>query len=128
MQTFLYPAIKLMHHLKYPYKFAVIGILALSAIGFMFFPLSASLRTTINVAQLELDGAQVAKPLLKLIQQMQEHRGLSTAVLSGADKIKEKRAAKEADVMKAIKDVDGIEAIYGAELKFSDDWNKAKAK
>ena len=95
MRTLFSPAIGLMNQLRYPVKFLVLG----SAIGVvmlaLLFTIFVNLNRDIETAQAELNGLQMLKPMNKMVQFMQQHRGLSSGVLNGNEAMKEKRAAKE---------------------------------
>jgi methyl-accepting chemotaxis protein len=49
-----------------------------------------------------LNGLQMIKPLNRMAQYMQQHRGLSSGVLNGNEAMKDKRAAKEKEVVEAV--------------------------
>ena len=89
MGSLFTPAIELMHRLKYPYKFMLIGALAFGAILFLVVPLTTNLNTTIIVSQNELIGMEMDRPLLKLIRQVQQHRAISASALNGVENFKE---------------------------------------
>lgn len=127
MRQLLSPAVRLMHRLTYPYKFALIGLLALAVIALQFYPLAVKLQTSIDIAQQELAGLAVDKPLLTLIQMVQQHRGLSAAVTGGVSALKPKRLAKEADVEAAVKAVDLAVAQHGAALNILERWQKVRS-
>ncbi|MES2352981.1 MAG: methyl-accepting chemotaxis protein [Pseudomonadota bacterium] len=128
MGSLFSPAIELMHRLKYPYKFMLIGALAFGAIIFLVVPLAANLNGTINVSQNELAGVEIDKPLLKLIQQVQQHRALSASVLNGKEIFKEKLTTKDNEILEAVKAVDTINTKYSAVLNVSGEWKKTKEK
>ncbi|MCK6412632.1 MAG: methyl-accepting chemotaxis protein [Azonexus sp.] len=102
MRSLFSPAIGLMNRLRYPAKFLVLG----SAIGLvmlaLLFTIFVSLSRDIQMADSELHGLQMLKPMNRMVQFMQQHRGLSSGVLSGNEAMKEKRAAKEREVVDAL--------------------------
>lgn len=103
MQALFAPAVALMNRLGYSRKFAVMGALALAAIALLLFGLYNSLDKVIRSSQQELAGIEAVKPLARLVQQVQQHRGMSAALLNGNAAMAEKRAAKELDVAAAFK-------------------------
>jgi signal transduction histidine kinase len=121
-----YPAIKLMHRLKYPYKLAVVGLLALVAIANLLYLLATNLTGVIAVAGMERDGLHMEQPLLTVIQQLQKHRGLSLAVSAGARELDAARIAKEADIQAAIAVADTQAARFGTQLKINERWRDVK--
>lgn len=127
VNTLLAPAVALMRRLNYPSKFAVIGLLALSEILFLFYPLANNLQGSLRVARQELYGLAVDKPMLLLIQVVQQHRGLSAATLGGVAKLEGKRAAKQLEVEQAVSRVDQVVAEHGAGLAIVARWGKARS-
>ena len=93
----LYPAITLMNRLSFYKKFAMLGAIALIAFCFTFYSYYVNLTQTINNSQKELEGIAVIKPLAETIQFVQQHRGLSSGVLSGSIELKSMRVTKESD-------------------------------
>jgi methyl-accepting chemotaxis protein len=79
--------------------FGVLGILLLAA------PLAALIVKSgaeIAVARNELGGIAPAKRILRVVQLVQQHRGLSANVLGGNQAMEGERAAKQQEVDKAI--------------------------
>ncbi len=126
MRTLLLPAVALMNRLKYPFKFGLIGITSLIAIGFLFASLATHLRTNIENSRKELRGLEVVQPVLVLAQHVQQHRGLTAGALGGNDKLKAKVPDKQADVAAALKAVEAVDAKHGTELGFAQEWARIK--
>jgi methyl-accepting chemotaxis protein len=101
MQTLFAPAVALMNRLRYRSKFLLLGTALTVVLGvllFRYYLLSRDIQT----AQNELNGLQMIKPLNRMAQFMQQHRGLSSGVLNGNEAMKDKRAAKEKEVVEAV--------------------------
>ncbi len=98
MQTLFRPAISLMNRLRYRRKFMLLGAAIAVVMGVLFLTVFTSLKRDIDTAQQELAGLQMLKPMNRLTQFMQQHRGLSSGVLNGNEAMREKRAAKEKEV------------------------------
>jgi methyl-accepting chemotaxis protein len=62
----------------------------------------AGLNRDIESARSELAGLQMLKPMNLMVQNMQQHRGLSSGVLNGNEAMKDKRAAKEKEAAEAL--------------------------
>ncbi|HNC28131.1 methyl-accepting chemotaxis protein [Accumulibacter sp.] len=101
MQSLFAPAIALLNRVGYTRKFAIMGVLALIAVAFLLGSLYLNLRRVADSAQLEIDALRVLQPMARVVQHLQMHRGLSSGVLGGNEAMKEKRAAKEKDVIDA---------------------------
>lgn len=100
------------------------GALALTAIAVLLFGLHESLDRVIRSSQHELAGIEVLKPMARLVQQLQQHRGLSSSVLNGNETVKEQLAAKAAEVREAFK---SVEAKFQPSLVDNDAWKKIRA-
>ncbi len=102
MKTLFYPAIALMNKLSYTKKFMVIWLIHLIAIVVVLFGLYESLSQVSRNAQRELEGIVLIQPIMNTVQLMQQHRGLSAALLGGIDALRPDRAAKSTEVTLAI--------------------------
>ncbi len=90
---FLAPAVGLMNRLRFTGKFAVVVLVLLIAVGTLVAMLYMRLDEAIVHSRSELQGLKVVQPLLRSVQTVQQHRGLSAAVLGG----KQKSAAAQAE-------------------------------
>ena len=133
MQKFFAPAIGLMNRLKYPGKFAVTGTLSIAAITILLGSLAIHLYLEISKARTELAATELLLPLHKQIQLTQQHRGISSAFLSGAASFRKTLEDKQVDVQSAIMVVDAVESRHsvllgsGAEWRaIKEDWNRLK--
>ena len=121
MKTLFAPAIALLNRVGYTKKFAIMGVLALLAIAMLLLNLYQSLHRVIDSSQRELAGIEVIKPIARMVQHLQIHRGLSAGMLSGNEAMKDKRAAREKEVSAAFK---AVEASLVSELATSAAWKK----
>ncbi|MFA7292475.1 MAG: methyl-accepting chemotaxis protein [Rhodocyclaceae bacterium] len=125
MQSLFLPAIAIMNRLRYTQKFGFMGILMVVAIAVLVSNLYSALNSNITTSRAELVGIAAIKPAQRVIQYLQQHRGMSAGVLAGNEAMKEKRAAKEKDVVDAIK---ATEAAMAAELVSSKAWKDIVAE
>ena len=126
MSTLFAPAGALMSRLRYPKKFALLGLVALIALAVLQATLYRQLSKVIEPSRAELRGVVALKPMNRLVAAMQQHRGLSSGVLNGNDALKERRTAKEKDVAGELMAVDsslprGV-ATSAQWKKVKDDW------
>ncbi len=119
MQALFAPAIAIMNRLRYTQKFGAMGLLMLIAIVVLVVNLFSALNANIKASRSELQGIAVVKPAQRVVQFMQQHRGLTAGVLAGNEAMKEKRAAKEKDVSEALK---ATEAAMSPALVASKEW------
>ncbi|MBE2260616.1 MAG: HAMP domain-containing protein [Rhodobacteraceae bacterium] len=124
MRTLFAPAIALLNRLGYTTKFAIMGVLALAAISILAVNLYRSLDRVIYRSQQELVGIELIKPLASLIQDLQVHRGLSSGVLNGDDRMEYRRAAREKRVNEAFA---ALVASLPPSLAASEAWTKIVA-
>mgnify|MGYP000930297160 CR=1 FL=1 len=126
MNALFAPAVGLMNRLKYPYKFAVIGIVALVAIAYLLISLTVNLRSTLGQSQRELEGIALVKPMLRYVQAVQQHRGISAGVLGGNAALKEKAGNKAAEIAELVKTVDAAVDAHDAGFGAREEWERVK--
>src|SRR6185369_16488365 len=102
MQALFRPAIGLMDRLSYRSKFLFLGVAVVVVMLVLLYTVHVNLKRDIDTAQQELAGLQMLKPMNRLVQHMQQHRGLSSGVLNGNEAMKDKRIAKEKEVVEAL--------------------------
>ncbi len=79
------PAINLMNDLSYSSKFLVLGGLSLLALLIVSISLISYLSGSIRTANQQLEGLKLAQKTSRLIQSLQQHRGISVAVIAGVN-------------------------------------------
>ena len=124
MKLFFYPAIALMKRLGYTRKFALFWLMSLAAVVVVVYSLYASLNENIHASRRELEGIALATPISRVVQLIQEHRGLSASVLGGNRSMKERRAAREKEAAAVF---DATEGKLPPNLASSEDWRSIKA-
>ncbi len=124
MRYFFIPAIALMNRLGYTRKFALLWLMSLVAIAVVVSSLYASLDKEIRSSQRELEGIALATPISRAVQDIQQHRGLSAALLGGNEEMRAMRAAKQRDVVDTFA---ALQRRLPANLGTSEDWRSIKA-
>jgi methyl-accepting chemotaxis protein len=119
MQALFRPAIHLMNRLRYQRKFMLLGAAVGIVMTVLLVTVYSSLQRDITMAEQELAGLQMLKPMNRMTQFMQQHRGLSSGVLNGNEAMREKRAAKEKEVSAALA---ATEATLSSSLRESAGW------
>ena len=119
MQALFRPAIHLMNRLRYQRKFMLLGAAVGIVMTVLLVTVYSSLQRDITLAEQELAGLQILKPMNRMTQFMQQHRGLSSGVLNGNEAMREKRAAKEKEVSAALA---ATEATLSSSLRESAGW------
>ncbi|WP_028995427.1 methyl-accepting chemotaxis protein [Azonexus hydrophilus] len=124
MRTLFAPAVALMNRMRFRAKFVFLGSALVVVLLVLLYTLFINLSKDIRTAQHELDGLQMLKPMNRAVQFMQQHRGLSSGVLNGNEAMKERRAAAEREVEKAIGETD---ASLLPVLRDSTAWKEIRA-
>ena len=83
MKQLFNPAINLMNNLTYFRKFIVLGGLSLLALLIVSISFIGHLSGAISTANQQLSGLNEAQKVSRLIQSLQQHRGISAAVIAG---------------------------------------------
>jgi len=94
----LHPAVILTNRLSYTEKFTVLWLLSFIAIAVVAYSLFVSINQVIRPSEQQLVGLALVESVARVEQLLQQHRGLSSAVLSGDQMMRDRRAAKETDV------------------------------
>ena len=102
MRNLFVPAIALLNRMRYRSKFMLLGLAVIAVMTVLTVSVYLSLQRDIETARQELAGLQMLKPMNRMVQVMQQHRGLSSGVLNGNEAMKDKRAAKEKEVAAAL--------------------------
>ncbi|HZX32040.1 MAG TPA: methyl-accepting chemotaxis protein [Rhodocyclaceae bacterium] len=119
MQALFAPAISLMNRLRYRTKFFVLGAVVSALIVVLVATLFFLLNDVIRTAQHELEGTKMLRPINRMVQQMQQHRGMSAGLLGGNEGMRDKRAAKEKEVTEALAAAD---ATLSSALREGGEW------
>ena len=107
MQAFFAPAVALMSRLNVGRKFALLGLMSLAAMAVVVYSLFAGLHQVISSSQRELHGLELIKPFPRAVQMLQQHRGISAALLGGDTTMLDNRASVEKDVADAFRAMEG---------------------
>ncbi len=124
MHSLFLPAILILNKLTFARKFLLVGLFSALATAVPLVVSYIELSSTITSNQHELEGAEFIRPVNKFVQLLQQHRGLSSAVLSGAEGMSEKRRAKQGEVSAALKETD---RILPAALKDTPAWKSVQS-
>ncbi|WP_334158822.1 methyl-accepting chemotaxis protein [Oryzomicrobium sp.] len=123
MKTFFGPAVWLMNRLSYPRKFLLLGGVVSVAVLLLLFNLYSTLNGLIDLSRRELTALDTLRQSQSLVKLLQQHRGLSSAVLNGNEAMKDARAAKEAEVGEALVRTEGA---LGPGLAGEEGWRQIK--
>jgi len=128
MASLFSPAASLMRRLRYREKLALVGaLLALPLIVVLLF-LVGNIHQARSVARQERAGNQYLQTLQPLLQGLQEHRGLSRAVYSGASSLQREQREARREVDKQIARIDALQPNLDAALGTSGSWSGIKSE
>jgi methyl-accepting chemotaxis protein len=115
-------------NLKVWQKLALLGLVSLIPFAVVTYDLVTSVdELGVEFARKELRGVEYYYPLLNLLKQCQQHRGLASGFLSGDASLKERLAAVEGEIDKAIKAVDETDQRLNAALDTTKKWSPLRA-
>ena len=90
-----------MDRLDYSRKFALHGLLFVMAGAIVLLELFGQLRVTLHKLEAERDGNALIVRISQTIRDVQQHRGMSAAVVGGNSRMNGVRAAKEQEIGRA---------------------------
>lgn len=128
MRNLLFPAVTLMNRLKYLQKFFLIGMLFMLPVGLSMYLIVAEIDKEIDFAKKERVGIEYNNGIRKLLEHLQQHRGMANANLNGDASFKEKLLIKQAQIEDDIRDIDQIDQKFGITLKTTEKWHSVKDK
>jgi methyl-accepting chemotaxis protein len=128
MKKIFGPVVALLNRFKYSKKFALIGFIIILPFAVTLYMLASEINVGIEFAQKERMGVEYNLPLRKLLENMQQHRGMAGGFLSEDASFKEQILSKQNQIDENIKAVDAMDQKYGASLKTSDKWKMLKTK
>ncbi|MCW8882759.1 MAG: methyl-accepting chemotaxis protein [Sedimenticola sp.] len=98
MKGILLPAMYLMERLRYPLKFGLIFLVVLVPLVVLSINLIAHIDEGLEIVQNERQGLTYIKAIRQPIEQIQQHRGMTSAYLNGADNFRDRIMSKRIDV------------------------------
>ena len=108
MKTLFSPAVRVLDRMRYPAKFVLLGTIAFLVIGFLLVQLTLSLRSSITFTESELVSIDRVPGLLKVLELTQQHRGLSSGVLSGNEELRPRLTKKTDELVQAMAAADRL--------------------
>jgi PAS domain S-box-containing protein len=126
MKNLFKPAITLMNRLKFPQKMAVVACIFSLPLAVFLYLLITEINTGIHLAKKEQQGVVFTQYIAKMLKDLQQHRGMSNALLRGDASFKERIKLKSADIKEDIRAIDMADDRFGESLRTTDQWKKLK--
>ncbi|MDM8561433.1 ATP-binding protein [Thiotrichales bacterium HSG14] len=120
------PAVLLMDSLKYPQKIALMASIVLIPLTFFLFLLISEINIRIDFAEQERIGVSYNQQVIKILQNIQQHRGMVNAFYGGDLSFKDKILSKQEDIKQNIREVEDIDKVHASLLNTSQQWNSLK--
>jgi methyl-accepting chemotaxis protein len=118
----------LLDQLSLSRKFVILGVIALLMAGIPTVLLVNTSLENVRIAKQEVKGMPPLMAMQKVIQFSQQHRGLSSGMLSGNAAMKERRPGVKDSVDKAIAEVDSQLVLAGASEQLKTQWRERKQR
>ncbi|RJQ53345.1 MAG: HAMP domain-containing protein [Nitrospiraceae bacterium] len=128
MINFFNPAVKLMDRLRYPRKMAVIAFVFSVPLLLFMYLLITEINADIHFAEKEKLGAKYNEAVMRFVRDVQQHRGMSNAFLTGDASFRAKIIEKQSHVDNDIKAVFELDKKYGSWVPIIDEWNDIAEK
>lgn len=126
MKALFRPAVFFMNRMRYPQKFALIGILLLLPAIVALYQYFGTLYDQSDYAKNERIGVEYIIAIKPFLADIQRHRGLASGYLNGNTASKDKLLAKEAEMKEEIGVINTLDEKYGKKLNTTNTWNKLK--
>lgn len=126
--SLLSPAAYLLGRLSYPRKFLLIGMVVLVPISAMLYLLSAQLDKKVSAIAEKQAGIEYAATLRTLLQILQQHRGMSVALLSGDASFRPRIEAKQREIHEAVKAIGMATGKLGNTPETTNRWTSLEAR
>lgn len=98
MRRILFPAVYLMERLRYPLKFGLIFLVILAPLVLLSITLIRHIDEGIVLTGHERQGLAYIRAIRQPIEDIQQHRGMTSAFLNGADNFRERLMRKRGEV------------------------------
>lgn len=111
-------------------KSSLIGLLLIFLLPFalVVYQLLAEIELKIEFAQKERLGLQYNQPVRKLLEDIQQHRGMIHSYLKGGISFEERMNLKRSEIEDDIRAIDAIDRQLGGQLQTTEQWIRLKEK
>ncbi len=118
---------KLLNHFSLTQKFMILGLIAFVLVSALTYLLVSSADEGIDFVRQEIKGSESIVPVMSLLQTVQQHRGMSSLVLSGENEVIPSWDAKRKEIDQAVESIDAVNKRF-PELNLSNNWYTVKGQ
>ncbi len=126
--SLLAPGIRFVQNLRFAEKFLLVFLLLLIPLTYASYYLLDDVRQHTREKQLEMDGLQYAIQVSSLLELIPQHRGMTNGLLQGDERFRDKIAAMQPVLEKALADADAADRQWGAQLKLHEPWQQIRSR
>ena len=116
------PGIHLLNRLRYPYKFALVSFFFVLPLGISLYLGIEEINHTIEFTKKELAGTRYLKGIHKIVADLQTHRGMTEARLSGEKAFHDDAGTLESAIQGNLQLMDDLDQRFGAQLDTTRLW------
>ncbi len=131
VRALCHPGIQVLNRLRYPYKFALISCLFVLPLTISMYLGIKEINATIQFTEKELAGTQYLKGIHKMVADLQTHRGMTEAWLSGEKAFLDIAGKLESDIQTDLQLIHDLDRRFGTQLdttrlwmEFLDHWQR----
>lgn len=117
MKAMFAPGVALLNRLRYPHKFLLIGTLFLVPLLLLGYLLIQEVNERINFMEQEQPGIEYIAQLREIIQPMQQHRGMSAAILGGDNTLRDELTKQATNIDQALVKLQQLDQRYSLRLE-----------
>ena len=118
-----------MKNLKVWQKLALMAAVFMLACAVLTYKMASSINALgVGFARQEIRGLDYYRPLLALLKDLQQHRGMSSALLNGDSSFKERLAERRLAVENDVKQVDEVDRRLKSALHTEPEMGGAKGR
>ncbi|WP_260293209.1 methyl-accepting chemotaxis protein [Sedimenticola hydrogenitrophicus] len=117
MKAILLPAMVLMERLRYPFKFGLIFLVVLVPLVLLSINLITQINEGVEVVRHERQGLAYIRAIRQPIEHIQQHRGMTSAFLNGADSFRDRILSKRSEIDRLMADLAALDRELGSALE-----------
>ncbi len=126
--SLLAPGTRLVQNLKFAEKFLLVCLLLLIPLTYSSYYLLDDVYQHAREKQLEMDGLQYSIQMSSLLELIPQHRGMTNGLLQGDERFRDRIAAMQPVLEKALADADTADRRWGSELQLQVPWQQIRSR